>query len=209
MVAEFLYFLVVLILFCLEPFGLLILTLFFVSKFLFFRLIFLDSFFDFFSSKLKNKSYVLASVFLNLLLLVTSFLPLLLLICDFRRYVLLYIFCLNVTIYDLYYNIYLEDIFYLFFFGIFCYGFYKNKAFISQEYKEFLIILNRYIFPYLKKKFYSFWIFFNNDFFPHLIYKFNIFKSFFLVQLKRSEWYHLSTNFLNYYLRKYKSRFKK
>jgi hypothetical protein len=204
MIEQLFYLLFAVFFACIEPFGLVLITFFFafrlfVARF-FFAILICIQFprgFKYFLSKLFLAFFAYIGILICCL-------PFVLLFFDFRRYALLYIYFLNTTIYTLF----LEDIFFLFFFCFFLYGLHKNSSFIKKEYKELLNILNRYIFPYLKKRSNSFLIFINNDIFLRIIQWSNLFKNRFIVQIKQTQWFNDLVTLYRYFIRRHLPRIK-
>lgn len=189
----------------LEPLGLALVSCFFVYRFFLAK-----KFFLFVVCSQIPFNHRHSAVFKNSLILIaclgilTSSFPLFFLIFDFRGYALSYMYVIDRTLYA----IFLEDIVYLCFFCVFLYGLHKNRSFIKREYHELLIILNMYVFPYLKKKFKIVLIFIDKDIFLPAKQGFNFYKNHFTVQIKQSQWYHDLTNFSNFLIRKYLPRIK-
>jgi hypothetical protein len=177
-----------------DPVMFFLITVFFIYRYIYFR----SLLFEFLSLKQtliheKFFPFVFGIVFLMTLI---SLCPLLLILYDINNYLLLCVLFLDVT----FYSLNLENIVFFFIVCVFLFLLDKNSVFVKKEFKEFMIILKKYLYPYsyLQKKYKSSLTFVSKVLVPGILTQFISFKN--TVKNYR--------NFFNYYFRKYKTWFK-
>ena len=179
-----------------EPTGLFIITLFFLFRCIRFRSLLLDLLF-LNQTLTKNKYLFIFIVCIVFLMTIISVWPFLLMYYDFKKYVKLYFLFLDKTVYSLF----LEDIVLFFVVCGFLFLLDKNSILIKKEFKEFLITLNKYVYPYFRRKYKSFLTFVSNVLVPRMQAQFLLFKN----KVKNISIVNDYINFFNFYLRKYKT----